>query len=287
MIHKEFSMLGYKETKETILRCFLEDFHEKIEINFDLKLYEDALDNAGILDIDFYNKENKITRPRHLGSGFPRGNNSFGSITYTKGEIVFNYIDFGHNSSKSYKLFDFDKNWHNINIIIERKNIKCNNKICEFSDCDHQDSSIINDEEINWNSENKKIHKTVNLSVDNSIFSTFYYFASSSKIEIYFGNNDVKSKKISKDYIDNNIYKKHYKKEKSFSIKNVNILVDGKECEVEENFITPFLNEKENYSDQCYYCNNISKYIDTIEHDGIYFMASLCQDHFSMGEPSS
>lgn len=281
----EFFMLGYNQPNETIIKNEINQFHKKIEIFFKFKLENNPLDNAAILDVDFYEGQNKHIRARHLGNGWIRRTMSFGSITKFENEIVFNYIDFGHGSSKKHNIIPIDNLWHNVHVTIKRDNMKCLNKICEFSDCDHDKALSISDEEINWDDENKKIHKKIIIKIDDLEDKEFNYFTSNEMTEISFGNNNL-NENIS-DSIKNEIHKKHYKREKTFSLKDVSIFIDGKEINLEKKFISPVIDNSDLNKEKCFYCDNLSKYLDTVESDGKFFISGLCEDHFSKFEPSA
>lgn len=285
MESNEFLMLGFNQPNETIIKNEINDFHKKIQIFFKFKLEDNPLDNAAILDIDFYPNKNKYIRAKHLGNGWVRRNMSFGSITKFENEIIFNYIDYGHGNSKNNYLIPVDNLWHSVYVEIKRDNMKCLNKICEFSDCDHNGALSIVNEEIDWDEENKKIHKKIIIKIDDFESKEFNYFTSNQSIEISFGNNNV-TKNVS-DLTKNEIYKKHYKKEKTFCLRDVSIFVDEKEINLEKHFFSPVINNSVSDQEKCFFCSNLSKYLDTVESDGRFFISGLCEDHFSKFEPSA
>jgi len=285
MESNEFFMLGYSEPNETIIKNKINKFHKKIEIFFKFKLENDPINSAAILDIDFYSNGNKFLRAKHLGDGWIRRTLSFGSITKFDNQIIFNYIDFGHGNSKPNNLIPVDNLWHKVHVIIKRDNMKCTNKICEFSDCSHEEALSIKDEEINWNEENTKIHKKIIIKIDDLDSKEFNYFTSNEITQISFGNNNL-NKNIS-NLEKNEVYKKHYNREKTFCIKDIEIFVEKEKINLQKEFVSPVIDELSLDQEKCFYCSNKSKYLDTVESRGNFFISGLCEDHFSKYEPSA
>lgn len=157
---------------------------KKSHLVFDVKIEDDPVPYAAILDIDFFTDNSD-------GAFAEESSKSFASILIKDDKVSLHHKDFKLNSPQFFKILDIDKEWHRFEITITRENLWCPNKKCQFEECYHLNSEVIDNDLIKWKDTQLKKHRSVCIKIDGSEVFYLNYLSGANYLIMSFGNNNL------------------------------------------------------------------------------------------------
>jgi hypothetical protein len=225
----QIDLIGYSVTPVPVSELIW--LNKDVHLSFYLKVHNDPLEYAAVVDIDFFTSNKKEIIEKETAK-------SFASIVLNGKDVLLHFKDFHINNTNVRNLFQYDNEWHRFDIKIFRDNLWCPNKRCKFEDCLHVEAKSLGDSYLSWNPKHIKNHIKVSISIDGSKEIYSNYMSGATHSIISFSNNNVNNTKDS--ILLNQITESSLANRPSISLKEINALYDEDEIEfVLKNYVTP------------------------------------------------
>ena len=218
--NEDIYLLGYNIKDVPISEIIW--FNKKSHLVFDVKIQDNPLPFAAVVDIDFFTDISDETFGKETAK-------SFASILIKDNSVSLSYNDFKLKAPRFLNLIDIDKEWHRFEITISRENLWCSNKKCEFEDCLHLNAELIDNDLIKWTDDKMKRHRVVCIKIDGSKIFYFNYLSGANNLMISFGNNSINAMKDAETHLK--ALKANSRGESSIIIKNVSAFSDNDEID--------------------------------------------------------
>jgi hypothetical protein len=218
--NEDIYLLGYNIKDVPISEIIW--LNKKSHLVFDVKIQDNPLPYAAVVDIDFFTDISDETFEKETSK-------SFASILIKNNSVSLSYNDFKLNAPRFFNLIDIDKEWHRFEITISRENLWCPNKKCEFEDCLHLNAELIDNDLIKWTDDKMQKHRVVRIEIDGSKIFYFNYLSGANNLMISFGNNNINAMKDTETHLK--ALEANSRGESSIIIKNVSAFSDNDEID--------------------------------------------------------
>lgn len=189
--NEEINLLGY--SLKPVIQSHILSLDGQVCIEFELKIKDNIVENPAIIDIDFFTSQDNDTFIKETAM-------SYASMVVIENNVCLLRKDFNRKFIKIFEIKESDDEWHNVKITINRENLWCPNKKCQFEDCSHDDAEILSDEYTEWSESRLKRHVRIGIEFDNLETIYINYMSGTENFKLSFGNNNMNSKNRSRIY---------------------------------------------------------------------------------------